>query len=236
MYEYGTKLEQLGKIAVSFRNNAMLNENALFRKPLTIEEYINSRMISSPIRLFDCVRPCTGAKAVVMASERVAKKLTDNPIYLVSDAEKTNYRVDDALVDRNVTGFATLGEELFKKVNREEIDCAQLYDDYPIAVLIQLEDLGFCEKGQGGKFIEEHDITVKGDFPINTGGGQLSAGQPGGAGAMLHVVEAVRQLKGEAGDRQVKNARTALVTGLGLFGLDTPVVAASAMILQRRQI
>jgi acetyl-CoA acetyltransferase len=234
MYEYGTTLEQLGKIAVSFRKNAIPNENALFRTPLTIEEYVNSRVISSPVRLYDCVRPCTGAKAVVMASERVARKLTDHPIYLVSDTEKTNYKIDDPLYDRGITGFAALGDELFKKVKREEIDCAQLYDDYPIAVLMQLEDLGFCEKGKGGKFIEEHEITFDGDFPINTGGGQLSAGQPGGAGSMLHVVEAVRQLKGEAPGRQVKNIKTCLVTGLGLLGYDIPIVTASGIILQRR--
>ncbi len=234
MYEYGTTIEQLGKIAVSFRKNAELNENALFRTPMTLEDYINSRMISSPIRLYDCVRPCTGAKAVVMASERVAKKLTDKPIYLISDAEKINYKVEDPLYNRTVAGFAALGDELFKKVKRGEIDFAQLYDDYPIAVLIQLEDLGFCEKGKGGKFIEEHEITFDGDFPINTGGGQLSAGQAGGAGSMLHVVEAVRQLKGESGARQVKNAKTALVTGLGLLGYDILINVTSAMILQRR--
>jgi acetyl-CoA acetyltransferase len=234
MYEYGTTLEQLGKIAVSFRKNAMPNENALFRTPLTIEDYINSRVISSPVRLYDCVRPCTGANAVVMASERVARKLTDHPIYLVSDTEKTNYKVESPFAERTVTGFTALGDELFKRVKREEIDCAQLYDDYPIAVLMQLEDLGFCEKGRGGKFIEEHEITFDGDFPINTGGGELSAGQPAGVGSMLHVVEALRQLKGEAKGHQVKNARTALVTGLGLLGYDIPIVVASGMVLQRR--
>ena len=191
-------------------------------------------MISSPIRLYDCLRQCLGANAVVIASEKVAKKLNDHPIYLISDSEITNYKVDAPLADRTGTGFATLGGELFKRVKREEIDCAQLYDDYPIAVLMQLEDLGFCEKGKGGKFIEEHEITFNGDFPINTGGGELSMGQPAGVGSMLHVVEAVRQLKGEAKGHQVKNARTALVTGLGLLGFDIPIMIASGMILQRR--
>jgi acetyl-CoA acetyltransferase len=234
MYQYGTTLEQLGKIVVSFRKNAELNENALFRTPLTMDDYLNSRIISNPIRLYDCVRVCTGASAVVLASERVARKISDHPIYLVSDDEKTNYQVDSPHADRTVTGFAALGKELFVKVKREEIDCAQIYDDYPIAVLMQLEDLGFCEKGKGGQFIQEHEITVHGNFPINTGGGELSAGQPVGAGSMLHVVEAVRQLKGEAGNHQVKNARTALVTGLGLLGFDIPIIVASAMVLQRR--
>jgi len=233
MAQYGTTLEQLGKIVVSFRQNAELNENALLRSPLTLEDYLNSRTISSPVRLYDCLRVCTGATAVVVASERKAKQITEHPIYLVSDAEKTNYQVDKPTPDRTVTGFATLGEELFSKVSREEIDFAEIYDDYPIAVLMQLEDLGFCDKGKGGQFIEQHDITVHGDFPINTGGGELSAGQAVGAGAMLHIVEAVRQLKGEAAARQLKKARTGLVTGLGLLGFDLPIMCAAAMILQR---
>lgn len=234
MEEYGTTLEQLGKIAVSFRQNAVLNENALFRKTMTMEDYLGSRMICDPIRLYDCVRICTGSNAVIVASERVAKQLTDHPVYLISDNEKTNYKVQDPTVDRTVSGFAALGDELFTKVGKDEIDCAQIYDDYPIAVLMQLEDLGFCEKGKGGKFIDEHDITIHGDFPMNTGGGQLSMGQPDGAGGMLHVVEAVRQLKGEAGSRQIKKARTALVTGLGLLGYDIPIIVASGMVLQRK--
>ncbi|MDB4444484.1 thiolase family protein [bacterium] len=234
MEEYGTTLEQLGKVAVSFRKNAEFNENALFRKPLTMDDYLNARMISDPIRLFDCVRVCTGANAVVMASEKVAKGLTDHPVYLVSDNEKTNYQVSHPAADRTVTGFSKLGGELFVRVSREEIDCAQIYDDYPIAVLMQLEDLGFCKKGEGGNFVDEHDITVNGDFPINTGGGELSVGQPSGVGSMLHVVEGLRQLKGEAGGHQVKNAKTALVTGLGLLGYDIPILVASGMILQRR--
>jgi acetyl-CoA acetyltransferase len=99
---------------------------------------------------------------------------------------------------------------------------------------MQLEDLGFCKKGEGGNFVDAHDITVNGDFPINTGGGELSVGQPSGVGSMLHVVEGIRQLKGEAGGHQVKNAKTALVTGLGLLGYDIPILVASGMILQRR--
>jgi len=234
MAQYGTTLEQLGKVVVSFRKNAELNENALFRSPLTLDDYLNSRMISDPIRLYDCVRPCTGAGAVVLASEHIAKQIMKHPIYLVSDAEKANYQVDKPTADRTVTGFTALGDELFSKVSRDEINFAQIYDDYPIAVLMQLEDLGFCQKGQGGQFIESHDITVHGDFPINTGGGELSAGQAVGAGAMMHIVEAVRQLKGEAGAHQVKGARTGLVTGLGLLGFDIPIMCAAAMILQRR--
>ncbi len=234
MAKYGTKVEQLGKIAVSQRENALQNENAFFRTPLTMEDYLNSRVIADPIRLYDCVRPLSGAAAVVLTSERIAKKLMDHPIYLISDAEKIGHQVSNMAPDRLETGYGVITNELFKNVSRDEIDFVEIYDDYPIAVLMQLEDLGFCPKGEGGKFIESHDLTFHGDFPVNTGGGQLSAGQAVQAGAFLHVIEAVRQLKGEATGHQVKDAKTGLVTGLGLFGYVTPLMCAAAMILQRR--
>jgi acetyl-CoA acetyltransferase len=235
MERYGTTLEQLGKIAVSLRKNAEHNENAFFRTPLTLEEYLNARIIADPIRLFDCCRIVSGAAAVVLASERKAKKVVEHPIYLVSDVEKAGYQVTSMAPDRLVTGYRTFADTLFSDIKREEIDFVEIYDDYPIAVLMQLEELGFCPEGGGGKFIENHDITFDGDFPINTGGGQLSSGQKSrGGGAFLHVVEAVRQLKGEATGHQVKGAKTGLVTGLGLFGYLTPLMCAAAMVLQRR--
>jgi len=234
MAEYGTTLEQLGKIAVSQRKNAEQNENALFRNPLTIEEYMNARVICDPIRLFDCVPITSGSAAFIVASEKVAKELTKDPIYVVTDCEKTNYHVTDMTVNRLELAYRSFADRLFSEVSREEIDLASIYDDYPIAVLMQLENLGFCPLGKGGEFVDSHDLTTSGDFPVNTGGGQLSAGQAGLTGGYLHVVEAVRQLKGEAGARQVKGAKTALVTGLGLFGYYTPLTHASAMILQRR--
>jgi acetyl-CoA acetyltransferase len=234
MAEYGTTREQLGKIAVSQRKNAELNENAFFRSPLTIEDYLNSRVIADPICLYDCVRVVSGAAAVVVASERKAKKLTEHQIYLVTDCEKSNYQVTNMAPDRLELGYKAFAKELFSKVSHREIDFAEIYDDYPIAVLMQLENLGFCPKGKGGEFIESHDLTISGDFPLNTGGGQLSVGQADLAGAYLPVVEAVRQLKGEAGSHQVKGAKTGLVTGLGLFGYHIPLACAAAMILQRR--
>ena len=234
MAEYGTTREQLGKIAVSQRKNAEQNENALFRTPLTMEEYLNARVICDPIRLFDCVPIASGAAAVIVASEKKAKELTKHPIYVVTDCEKTNYHVTDMTLNRLELGYQSFADRLFSEVSREEIDLAAIYDDYPIAVLMQLENLGFCPMGKGGNFIESHDLTTSGDFPLNTGGGQLSGGQAGLTGGYLHVAEAVRQLKGEAGARQVKGAKTALVTGLGLFGYNLPLTHASAMILQRR--
>lgn len=233
MADYGTTVEALGKLAVAFRHNAALTDHALLRTPMTIEDYLNSRLISDPVRLFDCVMPCDGGAAVVVASERRARELTDRPIYVVADAERTNY-MGGGQPERTETGFRALADPLFSVVPRDRVDFVELYDDYPMAILMQLEDLGFCEKGKGVEFIQSHDFTVHGDFPINTGGGQLSRGQPGLAGGHLHVVEAVRQLKGEAGRNQVAKAQTALVTGIGLLGYNVNIMCCAAMILERR--
>ncbi|MEK7783669.1 MAG: thiolase family protein, partial [Candidatus Binatota bacterium] len=204
MENYGTTLEQIGKIAVAQRENARLNPQALLRDPMSLEDYLKSRMISDPIRLFDCVMPCSGAECIMLASEERARGITDKLVYLVTDAEKVQYQVANMLPDKTTFGTKIVGERLFSEVKREDIDLFELYDDYPIAVMIQIEDLGYCKKGEGGKFVEAHDLTYKGDFPVNTGGGELSVGQAGLAGGFLHIVEALRQLRGEAGPRQVK--------------------------------
>ena len=233
MAQYGTTVQALGRLAVAFRHNASLTDHALLKTPITVDDYVSSRPIADPIRLFDCVMPCDGGVAFVVASERVARRLGDRPIYVVADAERTNHG-GGTPPDRIETGFRGLRDQLFAGVPRERIDFAELYDDYPIAVLLQLEDLGFCEPGKGAAFLEAHDFTVTGDFPINTGGGQLSRGQPGLAGGHLHVVEAMRQLRGEAGRAQVRKTETALVTGIGLLGYHVNVMVTAGMILHRR--
>lgn len=235
MEKYGTTLEQIGKIAVSQRENARLNPQALLRDPMSMEDYLNSRMISDPIRLFDCVMPCSGAECVVLASEERARQITDKMVYLVADAEKVNYQVGNMLPDKTTFGVKIVGERLFSEVNRNEIDLLEIYDDYPIAVLIQIEDLGYCKKGEGGRFVEKHDLSFKGDFPVNTGGGQLSVGQAGLAGGFLHIVEALRQLRGEAGPRQVKKAERALVTGIGWLSYGRNLGTTAGLIMERRK-
>jgi acetyl-CoA acetyltransferase len=234
MEQYGTRLEQIGKIAVSLRENAGPNPQALFREPMTIDDYLNSRMISDPIRLFDCVMPCSGAECIVLASEERAKKVTDKLVYLVTDAEKINYQVGNMLPDKTTTGIKIVGDRLFSEVSRDQIDLYEIYDDYPIAILIQIEDLGFCKKGEGGKFVEAHDLTFKGNFPVNTGGGQLSVGQAGLAGWYLHIVEALRQLRDEAGPRQVAKAERALVTGIGWLAYGRNLTTTGGLIMERR--
>lgn len=234
MENYGTTLEQIGKIAVAQRENARLNPQALLRDPMSLDDYLKSRMISDPIRLFDCVMPCSGAECIMLASEERARSITDKLVYLVTDAEKVQYQVADMLPDKTTFGTKIVGERLFSEVKREDIDLFELYDDYPIAVMIQIEDLGYCKKGEGGKFVEAHDLTYKGDFPVNTGGGELSVGQAGLAGGFLHIVEALRQLRGEAGPRQVEKAERALVTGIGWLSYGRNLGTTAGLIMERR--
>ena len=234
MQQYGTTLEQIGKIALAQRENALNNPQALFREPMSMQDYLNSRMISDPIRLFDCVMPCSGAECVILASEERAKRLTDKLVYLVTDAEISHYQVANMQPDKTTFGMKVVGERIFSEVKHEDIDFLEIYDDYPIAVMIQIEDLGFCKKGEGGRFVDAHDLTYKGDFPVNTGGGELSVGQAGLAGGFLHIVEALRQLRGEASGHQVKNAERALVTGIGWLNYGRNLGTTAGLVLERR--
>jgi acetyl-CoA acetyltransferase len=234
MEQFGTTLEQIGKIALAQRQNALNNPQALFREPMTMQDYLNSRMISDPIRLFDCVMPCSGAECVILASEEKAKKITDKLVYLVTDAEKVHYQVGNMTPDKTTFGMKVVGDRLFSEVERNDIDLFEIYDDYPIAVMIQIEDLGYCNKGEGGKFVDAHDLTYQGDFPVNTGGGELSVGQAGLAGGFLHLVEALRQLRGEADGHQVRKAERALVTGIGWLNYGRNLGTTAGLIMERR--
>jgi acetyl-CoA acetyltransferase len=235
MAQYGTTLEQTGKIAVAQRENALNNPQALFREAMSMDDYLNSRMISDPIRLFDCVMPCSGAECVILASEEKAKQITDKLVYLVTDAERSHYQVANMLPDKTTFGMKVVGERIFSEIKREDIDLFEIYDDYPIAVMIQIEDLGYCRKGDGGKFVDTHDLTYRGDFPVNTGGGELSVGQAGLAGGFLHIVEALRQLRGEADGHQVKKAERALVTGIGWLNYGRNLGTTAALVMERRK-
>jgi acetyl-CoA acetyltransferase len=169
MENYGTTLEQIGKIAVSQRENAINNPQALFREPMSMQDYLNSRMISDPVRLFDCVMPCSGAECIILASEEKAKQITDKLIYLVTDAEISHYQVTNMMPDKTTFGMKVVGDRIFSEIKREDINLFEIYDDYPIAVMIQIEDLGYCKKGEGGKFVDGHELTYKGDFPRQHG-------------------------------------------------------------------
>lgn len=229
METYGTRRESLGRISVDQRANAMRNPNALLRKPMDIDDYLNAPMIADPIRLFDCVLPCAGAEALIIGPlDRVAK---EKRVRLAAGAERHNHPPGEVSPLRG--GWETFRDALFTEADADPgaMDFLQAYDDYPIMVAIQIEDLGFCEKGKVGAFLDGHHMRWDGDFPLNTGGGQLSCGQTGGGGGMIGITEAVRQLRGEGGERQVPKARRGLVSGYGMVGYGHGL-SASAMILE----
>jgi acetyl-CoA acetyltransferase len=217
-HEFGTTREQLGKFAVTQRMHAGLNENALLRDPMTMDDYLNSPLICDPIRLFDCVLPCGGGEAVVVTSLERAKKTGRKPVRLLSGGERTNHDPNQIVMLNGA--WAEFSDQMFDEAGwgREDVDVLNIYDDYPIMNLIQVEGLGFAAKGEGGPFIEKTDISIEGTLPINTGGGQLSCGQSGAGGGGIGLTETVMQLQGEAGRRQVKDAKNAVVSGFGMVG------------------
>lgn len=219
-HQFGLDYAMLGKLAVAQRNGAVLNELACekLRKPITIDDYLNSRMIADPIRLLDSVMVCDGASGLIVTSRKnAAKKGWTKAVFPIGFGERTSYQFSQSIVDVTDTGHMPAGQKAFKQAGLSAKDIASFhpYDDFIIAIMLQLEMLGFCKKGQGCDFIREHDFNFSGDLPLNTGGGQISAGQVGLAGGGTNLVEAVRQLFGEGGARQVKNTSNALVTGIG---------------------
>ncbi len=235
-HQFGLDYAALGKLAVAQRGHALLNDLACekLRKPMTVDDYLNSRMIADPIRLLDSVMVCEGASGLIVTSRRNAEKrgLTRCVVPL-GYGERTNYRACENIVDVTETGHLPAGHRAFAQAGLRPADIASFhpYDDFIIAIMLQLEMLGFCKHGHGCAFINAHDFTHLGDLPLNTGGGQISAGQCGLAGGGTNLVEAVRQLFGEGGRRQVKNTRNALVTGIGGIPYGRNWTSSVAMIL-----
>ncbi|MGI0090528.1 MAG: thiolase family protein [Nitrososphaerales archaeon] len=217
--QYGTKPEHTGIIALTQRKHANLNPGAYFYKqPLTMDDYLRSRTIAEPLRLLDCVMPVNGGAAFIVTTEEKAMKMTDKPVYVQGFGGCDNYYHGSRQTpDISYMGMHVASKRAFEMagVKISDLDFFQPYDDYTIAVLMQLEELGFCEKGKGGEFVEKTDLSYRGTLPLNTGGGQLSSGQPGLAGGMVNLLEGVRQLRGEGEQRQVKDCKIGMVTGLG---------------------
>ncbi|VTU26320.1 thiolase [Variovorax sp. PBS-H4] len=234
-HQYALKSEQLGKIAVTNRFHASLHPGAIYRQPFTLEDYMGSRVLSDPIRLLDCVPIVNGGLAYIVTSAETARTLTDRPVYLLGAGEANNYyHGSRALPDITTTGYAVAAPLAMQRagVRHEDIDFLQPYDDYPFIAMMTIEDHGFCRKGEGGRFVEEHDLRFDGDFPMSTDGGQLSGGQPGGAiGGFMPLVEAVTQLRGEAGDRQVRDARIGIACGFGGIPYGRPGRSCISLIL-----
>jgi acetyl-CoA acetyltransferase len=230
METYGTRPEDLGRIAVGQRASARLNENALLRGPMTIEDYLAARVIADPIRLYDCVMPCAGADAVIVGALDHAPR--GKGVRVLSGYERHNHPAGEIAPLRG--GWELFRDALWREagIAPQEVDFVQAYDDYPIMVAIQLEDLGFCSKGEVGPFLSRRTCSFDGSFPLNTNGGQLSCGQAGAAGGMIGLVEAVRQLRGEAGAFQVQGAARGLVSGYGMVGYGHGL-STSSVVLER---
>jgi acetyl-CoA acetyltransferase len=227
---HGAKREDFGKLCVAQRANALKFDFSLFKKPLTMEEYLAARPIAEPLHLFDCVMPCAGAEAFLVLSEKRARKLGLSYARLLGTIERHNAFASDPVQMR--AGWALDRDDLYGQagVEPKDLDFVQTYDDYPVISLMQLEDLGFCGKGEGPAFVRKHSFTYDGDFPLNTSGGQLSVGQAGAAGGFLGMVEAIRQLTGAASGRQVKSAKLGLVSGFGMINYDRGLGSGAAIL------
>ena len=230
MRAYGATREDFGRICVAQRENALRNPHAVMKTPLTLDQYMNARVISDPIHLFDCVMPVAGAESFLVMREDDARAAGLKGAKILSTIERHNAFPEDPIQMRG--GWEMDIDELYGMAGcgPEQIDLLQTYDDYPIIVMMQLEDLGFCKKGEGKDFVRAQDLTIDGDLPLNVSGGQLSAGQAGAAGGFIGLVEAIRQVTGEAGPTQVSSARQALVSGFGMINYDRGVCTSAAII------
>lgn len=218
MHEFGTTPTQLAKVAVDQRTNACANPMALFHgKPLSTDDVLSSRLVVDPLHLLDIVMPCSGAAAFIVEDRAGASAAGRRPVWLLGAAEAMSHAVITRAPDLTTTPIADAAPRAFAMagVAPADIDLISVYDCYTIMVILTLEDAGFCPKGQGGPYVMDHDLTYRGDRPVNTHGGQLSFGQPGLAGGASHITEAVRQLRGEAGERQMDSCRLAYVNGNG---------------------
>jgi len=227
MRTYGARREDFGKLCVAQRANALKFPHALFKKPLTLEEYMAARPIAEPLHLFDCVMPCAGADAFLVTTEDRAKRMGLPYARLLGTVERHNAFASDPVQMRTLDKG-----DLYEQagVGPKDMSVVETYDDYPVISLMQLEDLGFCAKGDGPRFVREHTFTWDGTFPLNTSGGQLSVGQAGAAGGFLGMVEAIRQLTGQAEGRQVRDAKLALVSGFGMINFDRGLGSGAAIL------
>jgi acetyl-CoA acetyltransferase len=236
-HRHGLPDAAMAKLAVAQRQGALLNPNAcdVLKVPLTEANYLSSRMIADPIRMLDCVMRCDGANAVIVTTAERARRLGVKRMAIpLAYREVTNFDPRQEIEDITMSGFSLCGPAALRDAGMApaDIDMLQPYDDFLIAVVLQLEQIGFAPAGGGGDFILAHDVSFRGNLPINTGGGQISAGQPGLAGGGVNLTEAVTQLFGAAGERQVRRARTALVTGIGAMQYARNWGTSAALVLE----
>jgi acetyl-CoA acetyltransferase len=216
MHEYGTTRKQLAEVAVAAREWAKLNPKAFMRDDLTVEDVLASRMVSSPLSILDCCLVTDGGGALLVTSSERAKDLRKPPVYLLGAGDAHWHRNISQMPDLTVTAAADSGRRAYEMagVGPQDVALAMLYDAFTINPILFLEDLGFCKKGEGGAFVEGGRIAPGGEVAVNTNGGGLSYNHPGMYGLLL-LIEAVRQLRGECGERQVEGVDVALAHGNG---------------------
>ncbi|WP_316398231.1 thiolase family protein [Bradyrhizobium sp. 33ap4] len=234
---YGLNRDALAKLAVTQRQHAILNDNACprLRKAMTEHDYLNSKLVSDPLRVLDSVMVCDGANAVLVMSAAEATRRGLKAVYPTGYAERTHYKVTEPMTEIIDSGFLESGPRALKQAGLKASDIQSFhpYDDFIIAIMLQLEQIGFCPQGAGADFVLGRDMTFNGDLPLNTGGGQISAGQPGLAGGGLNLVEAVRQMFGDGGPRQIKRTQNAMVTGIGGIPYARNWCTSGVMILEQ---
>jgi len=230
MQEYGATREDFGRICVAQRSNALKNPRAVMKKPLTLNQYMDARPIADPIALFDCVMPCAGSEAFLVMTEDNAIKRNLPYARIGGAIERHNAHASDPIQLRG--GWTMDIDELYDmaQCTPTDISLLQTYDDYPVISMMQIEDLGFCTKGEAANLVRTRDLTISGDFPHNTSGGQLSGGQAGAAGGFIGLVEAIRQVTQTAGTTQVSNATRAMVSGFGMINYDRGVCSGAAIL------
>lgn len=216
MHQYGTTRAQLAEVAVAARRWAMLNPKAFKRDPLTVEDVLASRMVSSPLSVLDCCLVTDGGGAVVVTSAERARDLPRPPVYLLGAGEAHWHRAISQMPDLTVTAATESSARAYAmaKVGPQDVDVVELYDAFTINTILFLEDLGFCAKGEGGDFVSGGRIAPGGELPVNTNGGGLSYCHPGMYG-IFTIIEATRQIRGEAGERQQPGVTIALAHGNG---------------------
>lgn len=217
-HEYGYDERAMAKIVVDQRFNANHTDGAIWKDtPLSVEDVLASPVIADPLHMLEIVMPCVGGAAVVVASAEVAARTRNRPVWIKGFGEHVPFKTPTYAEDLLDTPIRKAADTAFGMtgLTRDDMDMVSIYDCYTITVLLSLEDAGFCEKGKGMSFVADHDLTFRGDFPLNTAGGQLGFGQAGLAGGMHHVCDATRQIMGRAGAAQVADCHRAFVSGNG---------------------
>ena len=216
--QYGYDAEAMAKIAVDQRFNAQFNPDAMFYgQPLTVEQVLASKKVADPLHVLEIVMPVAGGAALIVASKEVAARARNRGAVVTGFGEHLEFKSPSYASDMTRTPVGPASDRAFAMAGLKPADmhAAQIYDCYTITVLLTLEDAGFAPKGEGMRFVREHDLTWRGDFPMNTHGGQLSFGQAGSAGGMSQVIEAFHQIAGRAGDRQRARCDNVYVSGTG---------------------